>query len=91
MQQYFTQICDATINGVNNTSDKVGARAFEYWTTLVEDETERLMKGLLCVNYIKGCADSLIDLILKGLAIITFDEDDDNEDWGHSLSAAFCL
>ena len=49
------------------------------------------MKGLPCVNYIKGCADSLIDLILKGLAIITFDEDDDNEDWGHSLSAAFCL
>ena len=49
------------------------------------------MKGLPCVNYIKGCAEALIDLILKGLAIITFDEDDDNEDWGHSLSAAFCL
>jgi len=49
------------------------------------------MKGLPCINYVRGCADSLIDLILKGLAIITFDEHDDNEDWGHSLSAAFCL
>jgi hypothetical protein len=54
MQQYFKNICDATIAGVNNSSDKVGARAFEYWTTLVEDETERLMKGLHCVNYIRG-------------------------------------
>ena len=25
------------------------------------------------------------------MAIINFDEDDDNEDWGHSLSAAVCL
>ena len=58
---------------------------------MVEDESERLMKGLSCINYIRGSADSLIDLILKGLSIITFDEDDDNEDWGHSLSAAVCL
>ena len=57
----------------------------------MEDESERLMKGLSCINYIRSSADSLIDLILKGLSIITFDEDDDNEDWGHSLSAAVCL
>jgi hypothetical protein len=50
-----------------------------------------LAKNLPCVNYIRGCSDQLIDLILKGLSIITFDEDDDNEDWGHSLSAAVCL
>ena len=46
---------------------------------MVEDESERLMKGLSCINYIRSSADSLIDLILKGLSIITFDEDDDNE------------
>jgi len=28
---------------------------------------------------------------LEGLCIINFDQDDDDEDWGHALSAGCCL
>jgi len=44
-------------------SPKVGAQAFEFWTTLAEDETERLKKGT-CNNYIESCKDQLIIMVL---------------------------
>ena len=88
---YFNKICEVTAIGAKHSSPKVGARAYEYWTTLVEDETERIAKGAPCVNFIAGCASNLIELILEGLGIITFDEDDDDDEWGHALSAALCL
>lgn len=43
------------------------------------------------MGYINRCYEHLLDLILEGLFIINFDEDDDDEDWGHALSAACCL
>jgi len=58
---------------------------------MVEDETERTLKGVLCLGYIRSCTDSLIQLLLEGLCIINFDEDEDDDDWGHALSAACCL
>lgn len=43
------------------------------------------------MGYINRCYENLLDLILEGLCIINFDENDDDEDWGHALSAACCL
>lgn len=91
IQYYFDKMWMATSTLAKHPASGVGAQAFEYWTTLVEDETERIAKGVSCVGYINRCYDALLDLVLEGLLIIDFDEDDDDEDWGHALSAACCL
>jgi len=91
MQFYFSRICEATSALSKHPSPKVGAQAFEYWTTLVEDETERMSKGVMCMGYIRGCFENLLQMILQGISIVSFEEDDEDEDWGHALSAACCL
>lgn len=91
MQYYFDQICLATSTLAKHPSSKVGAQAYEYWTTLIEDETERIEKNVTCINYISRCYQNLIDLIIEGLCIINFDENEDDDEWGHALSAACCL
>lgn len=92
IQFYFMKICEVTAMCAKHPDIKVGAQAYEYWTTLVEDETERTTKGVTCMGYIQSCTESLIDLILEGLCIINFEEDEgDDDDWGHALSAACCL
>jgi len=68
----------------------VGAQAFEFWTTLAEEETERTAKGT-CKNYIESCKDLLLVMVLQGLTIINFEEDEEDDEWGHALSAACCL
>jgi importin subunit beta-1 len=30
-------------------------------------------------------------MVLTGLQMITFEEDEDDDEWGHALSAACCL
>jgi hypothetical protein len=35
-------ICRVTEAATKNLSARVGAQAFEFWTTLAEDETERV-------------------------------------------------
>lgn len=91
MQVYFNKICEVTSACAKHSSPKVGAQAYEFWTTLVEDETERVLKGVNCVGFIHSCKESVIQLILEGLQIITFDVDDDDDDWGHAISAGCCL
>lgn len=91
IQYYFDKICESTSNASTNQSDKVGAQAFEFWTTLIEDETERRQKNAKCFNYVSSCAPSLINMILHGLMVINFEEDEDEDDWGHSVSAGCCL
>ena len=43
------------------------------------------------MNYVSRSKDSLIPLILRGLLVINFEEDEDGEDWGHAISAGCCL
>ena len=38
-----------------------------------------------------ACKNDLLQLIFSGLLKITFEEDEDDDEWGHSLSAACCL
>jgi len=52
VQYYFTKICEVTARMCKHPSSKVGAQAYEYWTTLVEDETERTLKNVTCMGYI---------------------------------------
>lgn len=30
-------------------------------------------------------------MILQGVSVINFEEDDDEEEWGHAMSASCCL
>jgi importin subunit beta-1 len=90
IQYYFDKICEVTSQASQNPSDKVGAQAFEFWTTLIDDETERVAKNAQCYNYVSSCSPSLITMILKGLTMINFDDDDDIE-MGHSVSAGNTL
>ena len=46
-----------------STNSKVGAQAFEFWTTLAENEMERKAAGT-CKNYIELCKDHLITMVL---------------------------
>ena len=91
IQYYFEKIGTITFALAMHPSSRVGAQAFEYWTTLVEEETERLQKKVTCLNYVKSCQDNLIQLILEGLCILNFEEDEDEGEWGHMLSASCCL
>ena len=64
IQFYFDEICAVTSNAAANQADKVGAQAFEFWTTLIEDETERRAKNVKCYDYVSNCAGALITMIL---------------------------
>jgi hypothetical protein len=57
---------------------------------LAEEEYDRKDKGT-CNNYIENCKDALLMLVLSGLMVINFEEDEDDEELGHALSAACCL
>lgn len=90
VQHYFEAICQVTEAASKSESSKVGAIAFEYWTTLAEEEYEREKTGA-SQKYIEKCKDQLITLALQGLMVINFEEDEDDDEWGHALSAACCL
>jgi importin subunit beta-1 len=91
VEAYFQQICQTTAAAANSENDKVGAQAFEFWTTLAEEEQERVVKGLPSKNYMNLCKGELLELIFVGLLKINFEEDEDDDEWGHALSAACCL
>ena len=41
IEEYFQQVCQVTGAAAKSESPKVGAPAFEFWTTLAEVETEK--------------------------------------------------
>ena len=43
------------------------------------------------MNYVDSCKESLIQMILQGLMVINFEEDEEEEDWGHFISSGYCL
>lgn len=84
-------MCQATGAAAKSESAKVGASAFEFWTALAEVETEKKQQNQPIKHYIDQCKGELLTLIFEGILAITFDEDEDDDEWGHSLSAACCL
>ena len=76
---YFKTICETTANAANSPSNKVGAQAYEFWTTLAEVELERKTKGTVYKKYIDNCKNELMPLVFSGLLKINFEEDEDDE------------
>lgn len=91
IEGYFQQICKVTGDAANSESSKVGASAFEFWTTLAEVETEMKSKNQATKNLIDMCKGELLELIFAGILTINFEEDEDDDEWGHSVSALCCL
>lgn len=58
---------------------------------MAEYESERLSQNLPLKNYIHNTKTQLLQLVFQGLLKINFEEDEDDDDWGHALSAACCL
>ena len=52
LQHYFSKICLLTQAATRSSQPKVGALAYEFWTTLIEDETERKQKSAPCLDYV---------------------------------------
>lgn len=91
IEGYFQQICKVTGDAANSESSKVGASAFEFWTTLAEVETEMKSQNQPTKNLIDMCKGELLELIFAGILTINFEEDEDDDEWGHSVSALCCL
>jgi hypothetical protein len=88
---YFEKLKEVTAMGMQSESSRIGAQAFEFWTTLAEVEIDRLSNGLPIKGYVAGCKAQLLSQVNQGLLNITFEEDQDDDEWGHALSAACCL
>ena len=58
---------------------------------LAEQEINRKNNNQHYMKYIEQYKNELLLLIFQGLLVINFDEEDDNDEWGHALSAACCL
>lgn len=43
------------------------------------------------MNYIDSCKESLIQMVLNGILMINFEEDEDDDDLGHFMAAGNCL
>ena len=74
----MAKILEVTSQCMKSTSDRVGASAFEFWTTLAEAELEREEKNEVGKNYIQECKGQLVQLVLDGLLVINFEEDADD-------------
>jgi hypothetical protein len=42
---YFEKVCQVTGAASKSANNKIGAAAFEFWTSLSEEEIERKTKG----------------------------------------------
>lgn len=91
IEEYFQQVCQVTGAAAKSEQPKVGASAFEFWTTLAEVETEKKKQNQPIKQYIDQCKGELLELIFAGILAINFEEDEDDDEWGHSLSALCCL
>jgi len=50
---YFEKVCQVTGAASKSNNNKIGAAAFELWTSLAEEEIERKSKGT-CKNIISA-------------------------------------
>jgi importin subunit beta-1 len=52
IQHYFVKFCDLTANAAKNDVESIGALALEFWTSLAEEEHQRIKKSYFVRNYI---------------------------------------
>ena len=90
---YFDSICQLIGQAMTQTqNEKVAAQGFEFWNELAEAELERSKsKSRKNEGYVERSREALLDLVLKGLLVINFDEGDDGDEQGTHISSWHCL
>ena len=43
------------------------------------------------MKYIESCQESLIQMVLNGISMINFEQDEDDDEMGHFIAAGNCL
>ena len=72
-------------------TDKVGAQAVEFWSSICEEERTRSEEGRPNKTYINMYFEALVDMLLESITRLNFEEDEDDEEWGVSASSGCCL
>lgn len=89
---YYDTICKITGQFALLDEERVSAQAIEVWTTLAEEECERLAKDQPIKGYIAQGQTNLVQLLLTCIQKITIeDEDAEDDEWGVALSSGCCL
>ena len=68
IQFHFDKIAIITSKAATGDEQKVGAQGIEFWTSLCAEEIDRKKRGIYCKDYIAGCKDDLIKLLLTGVS-----------------------
>lgn len=90
---YFQKIAEVTSKAALNDETNVGAQGIEFWTSIAEEELERLKKNQPIKDYIRKSQNDLIGLILQGIQKVSIENDEDviDEEWGVNMSSGCCL
>lgn len=89
---FYQSLCRVTGDFAKSDEEKVSAQAIEVWTTIAEEEQERLLKGTAVKGYVAQAQAHLIPLLLEGIQRINIeDEDAEDDEWGVALSSGCCL
>lgn len=91
LDPYFIEIAKATEACSASDQDKVGAQAFEFWTSLTEHEINLKKNSSPCKDLVIKFKDSLVTLIFQGLVKADIEDGSEQDEWGHALAAACCL
>jgi hypothetical protein len=71
---------------------RVGAQALEFWTTLSEKEFDKIRNGHHSAGYISNFKSDLITLLLQCISKVQIEsEDEEDDEWGVTVSAGCCL
>lgn len=89
---YFSELAQITANLARTNKEKVGAQGIEVWTTIAEEELEKMQGNKPIKNYIAKEKDNLIQLLLHCIQeVLLEDEDQEDDEWGVALSSGCCL
>lgn len=88
---FIPKIKETTVALSTSQNFKIGAQAFEFWTSLIETESYRAQRGEPTHNILAANKETVLQMIFNGICMIDFDEDDDADEWGTALASASCL
>lgn len=92
IEHYYVPLCNVTGTFAKKEEEKVSAQAIEIWTTLAEEEFDRMQNGQDIKGYIDKGQGHLVGLLLECIQnVMLEDEDQEDDEWGVALSSGCCL
>jgi len=104
LESYMQVLFNLTFESVRKDSEEVGLQGLEFWSTLAEEEADRMEEHeeaaengeavpperAVLKHYVRGVLQFLVPLITETLAKQEEDQDDENQ-WNLSMAGACCL